>query len=223
MARGSEVRLEQPPCKRPDCPLFGQPHPRCRAHAKKNGPGPCMAYPMSAQLVCRMHGGMQQSSRDKAQRLIAEDKIKSRVSCIVAYNELDRVTPEEGLLMEVKWSGQVAIALGEACAALIADEALTTKSAGAGVQINALLDAWTKERISHARLCALALQAGIQQRQLDLVESQANQVVSAILAVLMSPRLALTAEQVIEGRIVAAEILRSLPPAPQALPMPMPQ
>jgi hypothetical protein len=223
MARGSELRLAQPLCKRPDCPLFGQPHPRCRAHAKKNGAGPCMAYPVSAQLVCRMHGGMQKSARDKAQRLIAEDKIKSRVSRIVAYNELDRATPEEGLLMEVKWSGQVAIALGQACEALIADEQLTTKSAGTGMQLHALMDAWTKERTNHARLCALALSAGIQQRQLDLVESQANQVVSAILAVLMSPRLALTAEQVIEGRVVASEVLRPLPGAAQALPIPVPQ
>ena len=41
--------------------------------------------------------------------------------------------------MEVKWSGQVAIAYGEACEALIADEALTTKSAGHGLQLHALM------------------------------------------------------------------------------------
>jgi hypothetical protein len=39
----------------------------------------------------------------------------------------------------------------------------------------------------------------------------------------MSPRLGLSAEQIIEGRIVAAGILRSLLGAAQALPMPMPQ
>jgi hypothetical protein len=61
------------------------------------------------------------------------------------------------------------------------------------------------------RLCALALSAGIQQRQLDLVESQANQIVAAMLSLLMSPRLGLDAEQIIEGRIVAAGILTSLP------------
>jgi hypothetical protein len=89
------------------------------------------------------------------------------------------------------------------------------------MQIHALMDAWTRERQMHAKLCALALQAGIAQRQLDLVESQANQVVAAMLALLMSPRLGLTAEQIIEGRVVASEVLRSLPGAPQALPMPM--
>jgi hypothetical protein len=57
----------------------------------------------------------------------------------------------------------------------------------------------------------MALDAGIQQRQLDLVESQANQLVPAILATLMSPRLGLSADQIFEGRIVAAEVLRALP------------
>ena len=153
-----------------------------------------------------------------AKRRLAYEAYASR---IVAYDETDAQTPEEGPLKEIDWSGQVAIALGEACEALIADEALTTKSASAGMQLHALMNAWTKERISHARLCKLALDAGIQQRQLDLVEAQANQIVAAMLSLLMSPRLGLSAEQIIEGRIVAAEILRSLPGAAQALVTPI--
>jgi hypothetical protein len=145
--------------------MFGQPHDRCKAHNRFKQP--CMQYPMSAQLVCKAHGGLSPAGIAKAQRLVAEVELKSRVSKIVAYDDLKASTPEEGLLMEVKWSGQVAIAYGEACEALIADEALTTKSAGTGMQIHALMDAWTKERTNHARLCALALSAGIQQRQLD--------------------------------------------------------
>jgi hypothetical protein len=182
-----------------------------------------MSPAMDGQLVCYGHGGNQKSGKAKAQKLIAQHEIRTRVSKIVAYSELDRSTPEEGLFTEVRWSGQVAIALGEACEALIADEQLTTNGAGAGMQLHALMDAWNKERTNHARLCALALSAGIQQRQLDLVESQANQIVAAMLALLMSPRLGLSAEQIIEGRIVAAGILRNLPSAPQPLPIPVPQ
>jgi hypothetical protein len=125
--------------------------------------------------------------------------------------------------MQVRWSRQISVALAEVCEALIADSDLTTKSAGESAQLNALMKAWADERVAHARLCRMALDAGIQQRQLDLVESQTNQLVPAILATLMSPRLGLSAEQIIEGRIVAAGILRSLPGAAQALPMPMPQ
>jgi hypothetical protein len=153
-----------------------------------------------------------------AKRRLAYEAYASR---IVAYDETDAQTPEEGLLKEIDWSGQVATALGEAYEGLIADEALTTKRGSAGMQLHALMNAWTKERISHARLCKLALDAGIQQRQLDLVEAQANQIVAAMLSLLMSPRLGLSAEQIIEGRIVAAEILRSLPGAAQALVTPI--
>jgi hypothetical protein len=182
-----------------------------------------MSPAMDGQLVCYVHGGNQKSGKAKAQKLIAQHEMLTRASKILAYDDLKASTPEEGLLMEVKWSGQVAIAYGEACEALIADEALTTKSASAGMQLHALMNAWTKERINHARLCKLALDAGIQQRQLDLVEGRANQIVAAMLGLLMSPRLGLNAEQIIEGRIVAAEIFRSTPGAAQALPMPMPQ
>jgi hypothetical protein len=132
-----------------------------------------MVFPMHGQLVCYRHGGKAPNSIAFAKRRLIFDAVRSRVSRIVAYDGDDVTSPEEGLLMEVKWSGQVAIAYGEACEALIADEALTTKSAGARMQLHALMEAWTKERTNHARLCALALSAGIQQRQLDLVESQA--------------------------------------------------
>jgi hypothetical protein len=200
--------------------MFGYPHDRCKAH--KRDKTPCMQYAMSAQYVCKMHGGMTPAAIAMAKRTQAKAEMLSRVSKIVSYKD-DTDTPEEGLLREVSWSGQIAIALGEACETLVNDSELRSKSAGAGHQYNALMEAWTKERINHARLCSLALQAGIQQRQLDLVESQANQIVAAMSSLLMSPRLGLSAEQIIEGRIVAAGILRSLLGAAQALPMPMSQ
>jgi hypothetical protein len=87
---------------------------------------------LAAQLVCYLHGGKAPHSIAFAKRRQALDAVKSHVSRIVAYDGDDVTSPEEGLLMEVKWSGQVAIALGDACEALIADEQLTTKSAGAG-------------------------------------------------------------------------------------------
>jgi hypothetical protein len=49
-----------------------------------------------------------------AKRTQAKAEMLSRVSKIVSYKD-DTDTPEEGLLREVRWSGQVAIALGEAC------------------------------------------------------------------------------------------------------------
>jgi hypothetical protein len=122
MAVGSRLRLVQPLCTRQACPLFGQSHPRCKAHAKRTDLAPCMNWPMSAQLVCDKHGGRQKSAVAKADKLVAQHEMRTRDSKIVAYDALDPSTPEEGLLMEVKWGGQVAIALGQACEALIADD-----------------------------------------------------------------------------------------------------
>jgi hypothetical protein len=154
---------------------------------------------------------------------LAYQEALAHVPRIVAYDETGAQTPEQGLLFEIAWSEQVAKALAEVCKSVIDDNQITTKSSGHGDQLNALLRMWADERVTHARLCALALSAGIQQRQLDLVEAQANQIVSAMLNLLMSPRLGLTAEQIIEGRVVASEVLRSLPGAAQALPVPIPQ
>src|ERR1019366_1387180 len=132
-----KLQLERRPCERQSCALFGQVHARCKAHAK--GPRPCGMFPMHGQLVCYRHGGKAPNSIAFAKRRQALDAVKSHVSRIVAYDGDDVTSPEEGLLMEVKWSGQVAIAYGEAGEALIADEALTTKSAGAGMQLHALI------------------------------------------------------------------------------------
>jgi hypothetical protein len=96
-------------------------------------------FAMRGQLVCYRHGDKAPNSITFAKRRQALDAVKSHVSRIVAYDGDDVTSPEEGLLMEIKWSGQVAIAYGEACEALIADEALTTKSAGAGMQLHALM------------------------------------------------------------------------------------
>jgi hypothetical protein len=178
---------------------------------------------MNGQLVCKNHGAKTPAALATGRQRLAMREVLSRSSRIVAYDGDDPQTPEDGLLFQIRWSGQVARSLAEAVEALVTDQDMRTKSSGAGQQIHALLRMWTDERALHAKLCALALNAGVAQRSLDLVEAQANMIAAAMLALLQSPALGLSADQVMAGRIVAAEILRSLPGAPQALPMPMPQ
>ena len=69
--------------------------------------------------------------------------------------------------------------------------------------------AWTDERLNHAKLCKMALDAGIAQQAIDIIETQAGQIVQLMLSLLTSPRLNLSSEQIIEGRVVAAQVLRS--------------
>jgi hypothetical protein len=89
---------------------------------------------------------------------------------------------------------------------MIADQQLTIHSAGQGQRLNVLMQAWTEERLTQARLCKTALDAGIEQQQLDIIETQAAHVVQLMLSLLTSPRLNLTSEQIIEGRVVAAQV-----------------
>ena len=192
-------------CAREGCPLKGEIHLKCKAHNRAGNP--CSGQAMSGQLVCRMHGGQEPNALKAAKQRIAYQQVLSHTSRIVAYDGDYPETPAEGLLREVSWSAQVAIALGEVVEGL-RDEHLLSWSAGQGQRINALYDAWERERMNHARLCRVAIDAGIAQAQLDIIETQAGMIVSTLISVLTSPRLGLSSEQIIEGRVIAAEALR---------------
>lgn len=166
---------------------------------------------MSGQIVCRVHGGKQPGAlRNAKDRQVMAEVNNLLMSKIANFNPDDVESAEEGLLREVLWSGQIAMVLGELVGNLN-DVDMTARGMGGSVQLNLLVQWWNEERINHAKLCKLALDAGIAQRQLDLLESQAGQIVTVIVAVLQSPKLGLTTEQITEGRIAAAEVLRALP------------
>lgn len=131
-------------------------------------------------------------------------EINKMAEFITAFDPENTETPAEGLMREVAWSGQIAAALGAAVEKMT-DHELTNWN---GDSLAALYQAWERERITHAKLCKLALDAGIEQRQLDLLESQAGQIVAAILAVLSDKALGLSSEQIVEGRVIAAKVLR---------------
>jgi len=194
-------------CSREGCPVKGEFHLKCKAH-KRDGT-PCMGQVMAGQLVCRMHGGQEPNAIRAARQRVAYQDAMSLASKIVAYNGDDPETPAEGLLREVAWSSQVALALGEVCQAMIADQQIVSYSAGQGQRLNSLMEAWSQERDRHAKFCRMALDAGIQQKALDIIEIQASQIVTAMITLLTSPRLGLSSEQIIEGRVIAAEVLRS--------------
>lgn len=198
------------------CAFYGEIHPKCRAHNRLGKP--CGKDPMRAQTVCHMHGGKTKKAIAAARTRQINLEVQSLASRIVAYDGDDPETPAEGLLREVRWSSQVAKALGEACEAMVADQQLTTYSAGQGQRFNQLMQAWNDERMNHAKLCKMVLDAGIQQQQLDIIETQASQIVGAMLGLLMNPKLGLSSDQIIEGRVIASEVLRSIAAPPVDIP-----
>lgn len=207
MVTKTTLVLVRKPCRRPSCPLFEQVHPNCTAHNVKGLP--CLHRPMTSQNTCQTHGGRAPAAMRAAKKRTALTEARSIASRIVDYNPDFDESPAEGLLREVRWSAQVAMALGMAIDSVVDDSGVVSIT-GQGVKINALIGEWTKERDLHAKLCKMALDAGIEQRRLDIVESQASQIVNAMLSLLTSPRLALTSEQIIEGRVVASEVIRAL-------------
>ena len=215
MKKIRNLHLIKPTCEREGCPLEGQQHPRCRAHNRKGKP--CGIAPLAGQLVCKMHGGKTPGAEEAGQTRQAIAQAMTLASRIVAYDGDDPETPEEGLLREVRWSGQVAKALGLACESL-QDRDLIGRGVGGGEQLAVLMQAWANERVVHAKMCKLAIDAGIDQRRIDLAESQAGMVVAAMMSMLTSPRLGLSADQITEGKIVAAQVLRELGSGSDAAP-----
>jgi DNA-directed RNA polymerase subunit F len=189
--------------------MYGQVHPKCKAH--NNRRLPCDKDPMHGQFVCSMHGGKSDYGRlhgEMRQALTMAQKL-------VAFDDDDEETIEEGLIREVRHSSQIAKAYALAISEL-KDQQLVQKTPRDGEKMSALVDAWTQERITHARLAKLALDAGIEQRKINLLEQEAEQVVYILVQVLESQELGLSRAQQLTGRTVAAQVMERLPALQEA-------
>src|ERR1035437_2496481 len=195
MVTKTNLTLVKKPCNKTTCPEHGQVHAKCRAHNRRGLP--CLRNPLRGQNVCDMHGGKTPSHLAVGKQRVALAEMNSMSSRIAGYDDAFDESPAEGLLREVAWSAQVAMALGE-IVATGSDDALV-HSGPQGAQFNVFVTMWERERMNHARLCKLALECGIAQRQLDIIETQAGQIVAAMISLLTNPRLGLSSEQIIEG------------------------
>ncbi len=160
---------------------------------------------MKGQFVCATHGGRTGVAKQRGEQRQALTEIGK----LVQFDPDDDEPIEVGLLREVRWSSQVAQAYGAAVQAL-QDEALTQPGKDTR-RLNVWIEAWTNERITHAKLAKMALDAGIARRSVELAETQAGQIVAIVIAVLSAQSLGLSAEQIVMGKQVAAETMRALP------------
>lgn len=194
--------LQKPLCKTDGCPLKGMKHPKCKAHNRMGKP--CGNEQLEGQFVCRMHGGLSQAGLERG-------KLRQAVSLasrIVAFDYTDEESIEDGLLREVRQSSQTARAYAEVISEM--ERSLVQRTPKDGEKLDALIQAWSDERIVHARLAKMAIDAGLDKRKLELAENQATQMVQAMVMLLESPILELTRTQQLQGRQAAAEILRSM-------------
>lgn len=173
------------------------PEPKqCKAK-KKNGEQ-CQAWAIRGGTVCRVHGGMAPAVQRKAQERI--EKARAEITLAQAMQEFnldESASPGQTLLKELSHAGQVAAWLRNKVAELPENEAAGlmktsekydeetgawtyTYMAGANVWLK-LYAEWT-DRAS--KMAKMALDAGIAERQVRVMEQHASMFANALFGVL---------------------------------------
>lgn len=197
---------------------------RCDARAKSTGEQ-CARYAIEGGTVCRVHGGATKAAREKARRNVEAQEVKARMVTLGLPVDVD---PTTALLEEVKVTAGHVAWLREEVRAL--DPGLltwgkaqheegigpegpidkTTHKATAPV----VYELYMRERKHLAEVAALALRAGVQERQIALAEAQALQIVGVYQRALAS--ITLTPEQHTQAREAITRELRALDQNPGA-------
>lgn len=187
---------------------------RCTATTKESGER-CRRMCVVGAAVCTVHGGNASQVKRAADKRAAMKKVEALVA---TYGLPVITTPQQAMLDEVhRTAGHVAW-LQEQVRALTPDELAwgVTKVKEGGddrgtteeAVPNALLRLYQDERDRLVRVCAAALRAGIEERQVRLAEQQGALLVDLIRGILDD--LKLTPEQKAMVPIVVPQHLRAL-------------
>ena len=172
---------------------------QCEATAKQTGER-CKNYAPEGVRTCKYHGGASPQAKAKHERFVQDKKdardrerqqqlLERRVS-----RELDKFTakfgmrsgeqkhPIEHLLDELWLSAQAVSVLGDEVKEL--NRIDQDGGLNSGREVHVTFELWNQERDRHAKLAKMCLDAGVQERQVRVVENQAEVVVAAIRGVL---------------------------------------
>lgn len=194
----------------------------------------CGQPAMRGQIVCKMHGGKTPKALAAASNRLHRAAIRGQIGDMLAqYEELvpDGMDPLTGLLEVVTRTWLMARVYGDLVAELASHTTATVERVpqekGApytdvrvteaavvdpdhlgDLRTHPLVDDYRRWLSEHARACKLALDAGVEERQIQLAERQARNIVSAVQAALDA--LELTAEQAAKAPQVVANLLRAV-------------
>lgn len=210
----------------------------CRAHKRgSGGEEPCHQQPLAGQDLCRFHGGKSPALLARAEQNLEEKRVlatlkKGKVGELLEEMSIESQHPIEGLLEAVRQSGammrMMSHLVGELDIGFDVEMVLTpwgddyivdskslygpnSKGDGAPHVLVNLYGVWLER---HAKVCKLALDAGIAERQLRIEESKAAQLAMAIRGVLTD--LNLSAEQQARAPELVRKHLIALTAASQA-------
>lgn len=164
---------------------------------------PCQKRPMKGATVCRNHGGASPQVRAAAARRIAEREAQRALE---TYGVPIVTNPEDALLDEVhRTAGHVAW-LG-AVVAELEQQQLQQSSFLSGIsEPSVWLRIYQDERKHLVNVAAAALKAGVEERRVQVVESQAAQLVQVIRALLGDARLGITASLEVQQQVIREAI-----------------
>lgn len=196
------------------CPKCGLVHQRdgkatCTAHIRRGERQgqPCLQYPKEGVPVCRMHGGGAPQVRAAGERRQEQDRIATKVGELLEQVAVHDQHPIDGLLEAVNRTGNIARILHHLANELDLRPQLGVSpdgTIGIGAALygpdhnldgrpHVLMDmlrVWTD---LHAKACKLALDAGIDERRLQLEETELDELQQAVMVGLAAADL--TADQ----------------------------
>ncbi|CAN5513848.1 hypothetical protein BH20ACT21_BH20ACT21_25190 [soil metagenome] len=175
---------------------------RCRARRPRDGQ-PCQAWAIKGGTVCIKHGGAAKQVRVKAARNVVKEKIGQ----LLLKEFGDVADPLEVLVTQLTQAAFSAAAYGRMVAGL--EQIYRENNFGDHVP-HVLISMWNEERDRAARFAKIALDSGVQERQVRVAQQQGALLAQVVQRMLEDPEFNLTASQRAAGRMVAARHLRAL-------------
>ncbi|GAA3399390.1 HGGxSTG domain-containing protein [Pseudarthrobacter polychromogenes] len=180
--------------------------------AKKRDGNPCGAPPIKGGKRCVRHGGKAPQVKAAAERRLATAAAQKQMETAVRTLGLPiDIDPGKALLDEIHWTAGHVAWLREKVQELQNDDLVwgrtqtdqgvgpqgvvdvTTEKAGPSVWY----ELYMKERDHLAKVCSLALRAGIEERKVKLAESQGALVADAIRRILNALGLSLEQQRLV--------------------------
>lgn len=195
---------------------------KCRGTSKQSGER-CKRWPSPGAEVCVIHGGGASQVKAAAARRVAEAAVQREMTAAVKTLGLPiDIDPGKALLDEIHWTAGHVQWLRDKVQELEGDALVWGKSLhreGVGPEgpvdvsdhkagPNTWYQLYMAEREHLAKVCSLALKAGIEERKVKLAESQGLLVAEVIRRILGS--LGLSAEQQLLVPTVVPRELRLL-------------
>lgn len=201
---------------------------RCTAKSKQSGQR-CKNWAINGGTVCRKHGGGAPQVKDKAKERVVMDRIGQEL----ARRDIPAVDPLEALLREVGRSFIVVEALADMLDRLkdpneqLATEvkvmtdtedgfvfswvdALWGPNHAGDLAPHVVYNMWERARAAHAKVCKMAIDAGVSERQVRIAEAQGELLAKVVTAMLDDPEWKLSQAQREKGRKVAGKHLRAV-------------